>query len=159
MVKVCFVCMGNICRSPTAEGVFRQHVKARDLSSHILIDSAGTHGLHSGKSPDQRSIRAAKRRGFDLRAIRSRPVEPKDFVTFDFIVAMDSMNLGGLIDMSPESELHKLSLMMDYAPDRVETEVPDPYYRGKDGFELVLDMIEDASLGLLDKICADMGQG
>lgn len=123
-----------------------------------MVDSAGTHGMHTGKSPDSRSMRAAKRRGFDLRAIRSRPVELKDFIFFDYIVAMDSMNLGVLVDMSPESELRKLSLMMDHAPNRSETEVPDPYYSGKNGFEHVLDLIEEASLGLLDRICADLEQ-
>lgn len=148
--------MGNICRSPTAEGVFRKHVKQSELSNYILIDSAGTHGLHEGKSPDRRAIRAAKRRQIDLRKIRARPVQPEDFSVFDYIVAMDLMNLGVLEDMCPDNQRHKLSLMMDYVGGREIVEVPDPYYGGKKAFEFVLDLVEEASQGLLDRIRADL---
>jgi protein-tyrosine phosphatase len=161
---VLFVCMGNICRSPTAEGVFRHHVIQAGLASAILIDSAGTHAYHVGEPPDKRSMAAALRRGFDLSAQRARHVCPSDFEQFDFILAMDCDNLALLQAECPPDYHAKLQLFLSYATDPQQPlgqgkglrtrEVPDPYYGGSDGFERVLDLIEDASRGLLGHIQA-----
>jgi protein-tyrosine phosphatase len=147
--SVLFVCMGNICRSPTAEGVFRAHVKRAGLEKEVRVDSAGTHGYHVGTPPDPRAQKAAKQRGYDLSGLRARRVAAADFLRFDFIVAMDRDNLAVLQNACPEAQRHRLSLMLDYAHNVAETEVPDPYYGGPDGFERVLDLIEDAATGLI----------
>lgn len=157
MTKVLFVCMGNICRSPTAEGVFRQVVRTQSLEDKVLIDSAGTHGYHVGESPDPRTQRAAAERGYDLSEIRARKVAPDDMEYFDLILAMDRGNLEVLRSLCPPERQHRLKLFMTYARNFDEDEVPDPYYGLGHGFDLVLDMVEDASLGLLETIKRELG--
>ncbi len=151
-VKVVFVCMGNICRSPTADGVFNKIVESADLHDVIKIDSAGTHAYHVGNSPDSRSQECALRRGIDLSHLRARCVIKDDFRKFDYVIAMDLDNYRNLEDLCPEGLDHKLKLFMDYAPQLKIKEVPDPYYGGVNGFECVFDMVEEASKGLLEEI-------
>jgi protein-tyrosine phosphatase len=148
-LSVLFVCMGNICRSPTAEGVFRQRVDAASLSKTILIDSAGTHAYHIGATPDQRSQKFAAQRGYDLSRQRARKVDDRDFEVFDYILAMDHDNLHMLKQECPPQHAHKLALFMHYAKNHDSEVVPDPYYGNGMGFEQVLDFIEDASDGLI----------
>jgi protein-tyrosine phosphatase len=152
--SVLFVCMGNICRSPTAEGVFRDLVMRSGLDGAIHIDSAGTHAYHIGKSPDPRASAAATRRGYDLSTLRGRQVSEQDFLIFDYILAMDEDNLSNLKRICPAGHEHKVSLFLEHSQKFSEREVPDPYYGGKQGFEQVLDMVEDAAQGLLDKLVA-----
>ena len=149
--SVLFVCMGNICRSPTAEGVFRYHVEAAGLGEHIEIDSAGTHAYHVGEPADRRARAAAERRGMSLEGIRARRVSGEDFERFDYIIAMDEDNLARLEDEAPEEHRHKLRLFLEFA-ELEEREVPDPYYGGAAGFERVLDLVEEASRGLLETL-------
>jgi protein-tyrosine phosphatase len=151
-VKVLFVCMGNICRSPTAHGVFHTLVEQHGLADRIEIDSAGTHAYHVGEQPDSRAQATAVRRGYDLSSIRARRVSDEDFQYYDYILAMDRDNLSILQRKCPETHQQKLSLFLDFAKDRNENEVPDPYYGGVSGFERVIDMIEQASEGLLTHI-------
>lgn len=151
-IGVLFICMGNICRSPTAEGVFRHRVARAGMSDRVTIDSAGTHDYHIGKSPDQRTQQAALRRGCDLSGLRGRQVEAKDFHEFDYILAMDRENLAILQQMCPPQHRHKLNLFMEFGMGFSQREVPDPYYGGEQGFEKVLDMVEDAASGLLEEI-------
>lgn len=146
-VSVLFVCMGNICRSPTAEGVFRHRATKAGLD--FVIDSAGTHGYHVGEPPDARSMEFAARRGYDLSAQRSRKVAVSDFEKFDHVLAMDHDNLKLLTDACPPQHRHKLGLFMAHASNSASDVVPDPYYGGGKGFDLVLDYIEDASDGLI----------
>jgi protein-tyrosine phosphatase len=155
--RVLFVCMGNICRSPTAEGVFRHAVTSAGLEQRILADSAGTHGYHLGHPPDRRAQLAAARRGYDLANLRARQVTGQDFVEFDYILAMDLDNLSELRRLAPAQHHGKLCLFMDYSIARRGKEVPDPYYGGAQGFELVLDMAEDAAAGLLQHIKKKLG--
>lgn len=150
---VLFVCMGNICRSPTAEGVFRHHVNAAGLADMVEIDSAGTHAYHTGEPPDHRATAAAERRGISLAGIAARRVSNDDFERFDLILAMDEDNQQRLLDEAPGIHRDKVRLFLDYSSTN-ETEVPDPYYGGAAGFERVLDLIEDASRGLLASISA-----
>jgi protein-tyrosine phosphatase len=145
--SVLFVCTGNICRSPTAEGVFRK--LAGEYGLPVRADSAGTHDYHAGEPPDLRSREAAARRGYDLSALRARQVVREDFQRFDLILAMGRDHHAVLVRMAPPSYGHKLRMMMFYAESFREEEVPDPYYGGAQGFERVLDMLEDASRGLL----------
>ncbi len=147
-ISVLFVCMGNICRSPTAEGVFRHHVLQAGLADRIVIDSAGTHAYHVGEPPDRRAAAAAARRGISLDGILARRVSDEDFVRFHHIIAMDEDNLARLRDQAPVEHHAKLRLFLEYSAGR-EREVPDPYYGGAAGFERVLDLVEDASRGLL----------
>jgi protein-tyrosine phosphatase len=153
-VAVVFVCMGNICRSPTAEAVFRQYVERAGLAGQIVIDSAGTHDYHIGEPPDSRTQRAAQQRGFDMTRLRGRQVEAADFSRFDYVLAMDAANLAILHRLAPKESATQARLFLDYAHHHVEREVPDPYYGGEDGFERVLDMVEDAAAGLLQHIRA-----
>ncbi len=155
--RVLFVCMGNICRSPTAEGVFRHAVASAGLEQKILADSAGTHGYHLGHLPDRRTQLAAARRGYDLANLRARQVAGQDFVEFDYILAMDLDNLSELRRLAPAQHHGKLCLFMDYSSVRRGEEMPDPYYGGARGFELVLDMAEDAAAGLLQHIKKKLG--
>ncbi|MDO9424186.1 MAG: low molecular weight protein-tyrosine-phosphatase [Methylobacter sp.] len=148
-IKVLFVCMGNICRSPTAEGVFTKLVKDHDLDAHFAIDSAGTHAYHVGKEPDLRSQAAAIERGVDLSNLRARQVINGDFEDFDFVLAMDDENYSILINACPEQYKTKVKYFLDYAAHLNERQVPDPYYGGTYGFERVLDMIEEAAAGFL----------
>jgi low molecular weight protein-tyrosine phosphatase len=151
MVKVLFVCLGNICRSPTAEGVFRKLVHEEGLEELIEIDSAGTHAYHIGEPPDMRATVAAARRGIDLTPLRGRQATPEDLVYYDYVLAMDSENQRHLRDLSSEHG-QKVRLLLDYAQSAVVRDVPDPYWGGARGFEQVLDMIEDATRGLLSDI-------
>jgi len=151
-IRVLFVCMGNICRSPTAHGVFRALVHANKLESAIEIDSAGTHAYHTGEPPDRRAQQAASLRGIDLSDLRARAVCNKDFNKYDYILAMDEANYMALQTSCPEDIQHKIRLFLSFAPQLNRREVPDPYYGGQKGFENVFDMIEQASQGLLDDI-------
>ena len=149
--SVLFVCMGNICRSPTAEGVFRYYVEQAELNQQLQIDSAGTHAYHVGEPPDRRARAAAERRGMSLDNIYARRVMTEDFERFDYIIAMDEDNLARLHDESPEEHRGKLHLFLDFSAGD-EREVPDPYYGGAAGFERVLDLVEEASRGLLETL-------
>jgi len=148
-ISVLFCCMGNICRSPTAEAVFRARVEEAGLAQQILIDSVGTHDYHIGKQPDLRTQRAARQRGYDLSGLRGRQVEVADFTRFDYVLAMDNANMAILYRLCPPPQRNRLGLFLQYAKRHKEREVPDPYYGGADGFERVLDMVEDAAEGLL----------
>ena len=148
-VKVLFVCSGNICRSPMAEGVFKHHVKRAGLDGIIASDSAGTHDYHVGEPPDPRAQRAAGRRGYDLSTQRGRQVSRADFDEFDYLLAMDQTNLRVLERLCPSQHGHKLKLFMEFGADDALREVPDPFYGGDQGFERVLDMVEEAAQGLL----------
>ncbi len=152
MVKVLFVCMGNICRSPTAHGVFRELVRQEGLEDAIQIDSAGTHAYHVGNPPDQRAQATARNRGIDLSDLRARQVNPEDFERFDYVLAMDEENLAILRELCPPGREERLRLFLDFAPQRPEREVPDPYYGGPQGFEHVFDLVEEAARGLLEDI-------
>lgn len=149
--RVLFVCLGNICRSPTAEAVFRQRVQAAGLASQIDIDSAGTGDWHIGKAPDSRSQQFAARFDYDLSALRARQVSAEDFWQFDHILAMDRANLNDLLAMQPQGSRAKLGLFLDYS-EAEEDEVPDPYYGGDAGFLRVLELVESASDGLLQAL-------
>ncbi len=148
---VLFVCMGNICRSPTAEGVFRHYVAEAGLADLFDIDSAGTHAYHVGEPPDKRAQQAAERRGFSLADIRARRVAPEDFERFHHIIVMDQDNLVLLQEQADAAQRAKIRLFLEYTAGP-ETEVPDPYYGGATGFERVLDLVEDASRGLLEAL-------
>jgi len=152
MVNVLFVCLGNICRSPTAEGVFRDLVEREGLSDTIHRASAGTHAYHIGEKPDARASAAALQRGVDLNTQRARRVDPGDFIIFDYVLAMDSSNYDDLAALCSSDELPKLHLFMGFASGSSTRVVPDPYYGGTTGFERVLDLIESASEGLLAEI-------
>ena len=152
--RVLFVCMGNICRSPTAEGVFRYHAEQAGLADRLEIDSAGTHAYHVGEPADHRARAAAERRGMSLDGIRARRVSAQDYQRFDYIIAMDEDNLAHLRDEAPEGHDARLHLLLEFASGS-ETEVPDPYYGGAAGFERVLDLVEDASRGLLETLSRD----
>ena len=154
MIKVLFVCMGNICRSPTAEGVFRRKLREQGLEDKADVASAGTHGYHVGEAPDQRTQRAAARRGYDLSGIRARKIAPQDVDYFDLILAMDRHSLEALRLVCPPQRHDCLGLFMDYAKNFDDDEVPDPYYGLGQGFDLVLDMVEDATEGLVDLVKA-----
>ncbi len=151
-VKVLFVCMGNICRSPTAEGVFRKLVEERGLQDTIHIDSAGTHAYHVGSAPDKRAQRAANNRDIDLSKLRGRQFQPVDFDEFDYIMVMDRSNLKNVLALSEGEARGQVGLFLDFAQTARTDEVPDPYYGGDRGFEYVLDLIEEASSGLLAHI-------
>ncbi len=151
-VAVLFVCMGNICRSPTAEAVFRHYVESAGLAESILIDSAGTHDYHIGHAPDLRSQQAAQQRGYEMGGLRGRQVESRDFERFDYVLAMDKANLAILQYLAPRGCKKQVGLFLDYARHYSEREVPDPYYGGAQGFEHVLDLVEDAAQVLLQHI-------
>ena len=152
-IKVLFVCMGNICRSPTADAVFMHTVRKANLHHAFLVDSAGTHAYHVGDPPDRRAQSSALKRGYQMGDLRARKVHPEDFAKFDYILAMDNENLSLLQQRCPDQFSHKLELMMHYSAGIYSNhEVPDPYFGGDQGFEIVLDMIEEASLGLLEHI-------
>lgn len=150
--KVLFVCTGNICRSPTAEAVFRHVVVQAGLTQRIGIDSAGTHAYHVGEPPDPRSVQCGATRGFDMKALRARKVRAEDFRLFDLILAMDSDHHDHLVALQPNGSKAEVKLFLDYHPQMKGGDVPDPYYGGAQGFTDVLDMIEEASKHLLAEI-------
>lgn len=145
--RILFFCMGNICRSPTADGVMRAKLQAAGLD--IEVDSAGTHGYHVGAPPDERSQEHALKRGYDLSPLRARKLIAQDFERFDLVLAMDADNLAHAEALCPPSQRHRLKLLLDYAPHTGKRHVPDPYYGGAAGFEEVLDLVESACDGLL----------
>ncbi|MBT8441971.1 MAG: low molecular weight phosphotyrosine protein phosphatase [Gammaproteobacteria bacterium] len=149
--SVLFVCMGNICRSPTAEGVFRHVLAEAGLAGKVRVDSAGTHAYHVGEPPDRRAQAAAERRGITLADIRARRVGESDFSEFDYVIAMDRLNLHTLAEVAAEEYRDRLSLFLDFRSGS-EQEVPDPYYGGAAGFERVLDLVEEASRALLETL-------
>lgn len=150
--KVLFVCLGNICRSPTAHGVFESLVAREKLQDRIVVDSCGTGSFHIGEKPDPRTIKAAAKRQYDLTTQRARQITPEDFSSFHYVLAMDRMNLGNVKAIAPKNYTGHLGLFLDFSQQRTYTQVPDPYYESEEGFELVLDLVEDASRGLLDTI-------
>lgn len=156
--RVLMICTGNICRSPTAEGVFRAQIAAAGLSHRVAVDSAGTHGYHVGEPPDPRSVRHALKRGIDLSALRARRVDDSDFADFDLLLAMDRENFAELERRCPSGLRHKLVLFMVFAPDAHSRVVPDPYYGAGDDFEEVLDLVEQASQGLVADLRARIAQ-
>ena len=151
-VSVLFVCMGNICRSPTAQGVFQQLVDDENLSKVITVDSAGTHAYHAGKKPDARAISIAAKRGYNISKLRARKIAELDFESFDYILAMDDENYSAMLEECDAQHKHKIKLFLRFATQVKALEVPDPYYGGLTGFETVLDLVEDASKGLLKYI-------
>ena len=152
MVNVLFVCLGNICRSPTAEGVFRALAEREGLGAQIGVNSAGTHAYHIGNPPDRWAQAAARRRGVEIGGLRARRAEAEDFRQFDYVLAMDRENHADLAHRCPPGFEDRLSLFLDFAPQLGRRDVPDPYYGGSDGFEAVLDIVEAASRGLLAHI-------
>jgi protein-tyrosine phosphatase len=147
---VLFVCMGNICRSPMAEGVFRHMIRQSGLGDVVRVESAGTHAFHVGEGPDKRAQATAAKRGYDIADLRARRVEDIDFERFDLILAMDWDNLSLLQQMSPKKAHHKLQLLMRFATEHESATIPDPYYGAQQGFDQALDFIEDACAGLLE---------
>ena len=152
MTKVLFVCMGNICRSPTAQGVFRKMVVDAGIADVVQVESAGTHAYHVGEPPDARAQQAAKKRGYEIGDLRARQVTADDFRDADLILAMDWENLSMLQQQCPKAYKHKLQLLMRFAGEHDAATVPDPYYGGPEGFNTVLDYVEDACQGLLDVV-------
>ena len=150
--RVLMVCMGNICRSPTAEGVLRKYIQNNNLGDVVEVDSAGTHGYHVGEAPDSRTQRAAAARGYNLSQLRERKVARQDVDYFDLILAMDKSNLDNLRRMAPPEAHQRIKLFMDFSRNFDDDEVPDPYYGLGHGFDLVLDMVEDAAQGLIDDL-------
>ena len=159
MVRILFVCLGNICRSPTAEGVFRHLVRERGLEDQVEIDSAGTGDWHVGKPPDLRSQEEARWRGVDLSTQRARTVDCDDYDNFDYVIAMDEENLSDLRAGCPKALGHKLYRFTDFAPELGVRAVPDPYYGGGDGFARVFDIVERSAQGLLAALEADGFKG
>jgi len=149
MTRVLFVCTGNICRSPTAEGVFRAMIERAGAGDRIICDSAGTHGYHIGEPPDLRTQDAARGRGYDLSGLRARRVDSSDFMDFDLMLAMDLENLAALSRLQPRGARTTPALFLEYAGHTALREVEDPYYGGPQRFEAVLDVVEDAAARLL----------
>ena len=157
-VRILFVCMGNICRSPTAHGVFRGLVIEEGLAEWIEVDSAGTHAYHVGEAPDARAQETAYKRGIELGDLRARKAVKADFTSFDYVLAMDRDNYRALAAVCPREQRHKLRMFLEFAPELGNLEVPDPYYGGSGGFERVFDMVEAGSRGLLAHIRAKGGE-
>jgi protein-tyrosine phosphatase len=158
-IGVLFVCLGNICRSPTAEGVFREQAHRAGMHERLRIESAGIGDWHVGQRPDQRAIVHARKRGYDLTSLRARQVSREDFARFDWILAMDQRNLRDLGAIRPPDYAGHLGLLLDFAPELGVREVPDPYFGGADGFETVLELTERACAGLLAHIRREHGLG
>lgn len=157
--SVLVVCTGNICRSPTAEGVLREKAKQRGLAERIQVASAGTHDYHVGEAPDARAIRHATQRGYDLSRQRARQVSRDDFAAFDYILAMDRSHLRLLRAIAPADARARVALYLDPSEVSRGQDVPDPYYGGPEGFERVLDMVEEAADRWLDAIAAELEAG
>ncbi len=153
---VTFICMGNICRSPTAHGVFRQKVQDAGLARRVRIDSAGTHNFHRGKAPDLRAQRHARQRGYELADLRARQLAPKDYERADLLLVMDWDNLVATEERCPPEHRHKLRRLAEFGSSRSTEIVPDPYYGGPADFENVLDLVEDACTGLLEHVCREL---
>lgn len=158
-IGVLFVCMGNICRSPTAEAVFRQLVATEAPGLPLRIDSAGTHGYHVGSPPDPRTQAAARRRGIDMSALRARRLVRADFERFDYVLVMDERNLSDAGEIAPPVHPATFRLFLEYAPSLGRVDVPDPYYGGDTGFEEVLDLVEEAARGLLEELRTRTARG
>ncbi len=152
MKQVLFVCTGNICRSPTAEGVARHYIETSGLSGYIKVDSAGTHGYHAGEAPDPRARKAAAARGYDLSALRARKLETGDYIRFDLLVGMDNGHIEWMRNTCPPVYHPKIVSFMHYAQRHDYSEVPDPYYGGPASFEVVLDLCEDGVHGLIQQL-------
>ena len=150
MYRVLFVCTGNICRSPTAEAVFRHKYEARGQGKLFMTDSAGTHGYHTGEGPDPRSVNTAQLRGVSMEGIVARPVSVRDFDEFDLILALDEGHHKRLKAMMPKDAKAKLALFLDYHPNRKGESVPDPYYGDQRGFDHVFDLIDEGAEAMLD---------
>jgi protein-tyrosine phosphatase len=157
-IGVLFVCTGNICRSPTADGVFAGMVASNGLGEAVHVDSAGTHNYHPGKSPDPRTRRAAARRGYDLEHLRAREIVSADFDRFEYVLAMDRANYHDLLRTCPEPRQDRVRMFLSFAEHLGMEEVPDPYYGGADGFETVLDLVEVASEGLIQHLTERLGE-
>lgn len=151
-INVLFVCMGNICRSPTAEAVFSNLLKEEGYSQYVHVDSAGTHAYHIGEQPDDRSQSTALKKGIDMSNQRSRVVTSSDFEYFDYILAMDRDNYSNLQKIAANNYLEKIHLFLNFSKEWAEKDVPDPYYGGTHGFDRVFDMVESASRGLLEHL-------
>ena len=158
-IEVLVVCTGNICRSPTGEGVLRHLAAKRGLADRILVRSAGTHDYHVGECPDQRTLQHAQRRGYDLSAQRAMQVAPEHFRAFDYILAMDRTHLRLLRGLAPQDGKARLGLFLEASARWKSQDVPDPYYGGPDGFDLVLDMVEEAAGRWLDRFQAELDPG
>jgi protein-tyrosine phosphatase len=154
-IRVLFVCLGNICRSPTAHAIFEKKIIDEGLQHKIIVDSAGTGDWHIGRAPDPRACEAALQHGYDLTQLRARQVKPEDFSEFDYVLAMDKQNLLDLRAMTPPQFVGHLGLFLDHSRSE-KKEVPDPYIGGKEGFEEVLNLIEDASNGLLEHLSGQL---
>ena len=151
-IKILFVCTGNICRSPTAEGVARSMAKQLKLAARFEFDSAATHTYHTGEAPDRRTVAAARKRGIDLSGLRARPLIASDYEHFDLLLAMDEGHLQWMRRQCPTELQAKLKLFLDFSPQHGGADVPDPYYGGEAGFEHVLDLVEDAVAGLIHSL-------
>jgi len=159
IIRVLFVCTGNICRSPSAEGLFLHKVAAAGLSDRIKVDSAGTHDYHVGDAPDPRAQEAATKRGYDLSRLRGRQVIRRDFLEFDYVLAMDRLNLKSLKPICPPEQAAKLKLFMEYAPHAEDLEMPDPYGGSDEDFDAVLNLLEAAADGLLAHLRQELETG
>ncbi|MEX2575491.1 MAG: low molecular weight protein-tyrosine-phosphatase [Halofilum sp. (in: g-proteobacteria)] len=156
-VRVLFVCTGNICRSPTAHAVFRERVRAAGLAARIDVDSAGTHGYHVGQAPDRRAREAAAQRGYELGDLRARQVDPADLMTYDYVLAMDGLNLSALEAIAVPDCRAEIARLLDYVAEAAGQDVPDPYYGARNGFEEVLDLVESGADRLLAHVRARHG--
>jgi protein-tyrosine phosphatase len=153
--RILMVCTGNICRSPTAEGVLRTKLERAGLATQVRVDSAGTQGYHTAEPPDPRAIRAAAQRGYDIARLRARPVQPDDFARFDWLLAMDQTHVDWMTRRAPAAAQGRIGLLMPLAPPGLAvTEVPDPYYGGPAGFDHVLDLLEAACEGVVERLRA-----
>ena len=151
-MRILFVCLGNICRSPMAEGLFRRELERRGIDHLVEVDSAGTGDWHVGEPPDPRARRAISKRGVDISHLRGRQVSVQDLEAFDLILAMDAENLSDLLALADERQMQRIRLFLDFAPEAGVREVPDPYFGEEDGFETVLDLLEAAAKGLADHV-------
>lgn len=159
MVGILFVCMGNICRSPLAEGVFRKHAVAAGLADDVQIDSCGTISYHAGNEPDRRAQAVARQNGVDLSSLRARQLRPADYQDFDYLLAMDAENLRNMMDRAPDGFAGRAELFLAFAPELQTTEVPDPYYGGAEGFDHCYHLIDTASRNLIAHLRAEHGIG